>query len=587
MKRKYLSGSSKRKQKEIRLRNEEKGKRTLEQLNWGKTVSLDSPSELTTTEEEDVQIEESAEESNTLEDLTITNKPASDEITATSIAPTSRSDVGNSANATVTDVHSTSTSSDSSVQISNDVGRWKSLSESERDSVTLTGPQPLPKNLPKDSKGRSFPMSIFSRKMPNGETVARDWLVWSETAQSLFCFCCCLFATKSPPSARSEFSHPQLGCNDNWRKLYEKTEAHEKNVAHISNYIKWRDLILSLDMSKGIDSFQRQQFGKEKERWREILRSLLEVTLFLAERNLPFRGSTSAVGDPDNGLFLGSLELIGNHDSIINDHLDRVRKHQERGERMQAHYLSWQSQNEFINLCAKKVLKEILSKIDNSYYYGLMVDGTPDVSHTEQLTFVIRYPAQKNGTWEVLERFLKVQDCEKKKGEDICEVILSVLKEHNIDIGKCRGQGYDNGSNMSGCYKGVQALILEKNPQAIFAPCSAHTLNLCGVHAVEVATEIKSFFGDVQRLYNLFSSSPARWKILKETAGVSLHSLSDTRWSARIDAVRILVKNHTKMLEILSSVKTELDLTALAFSDAEHLLEWMKSFEYIQSTSVY
>ena len=133
MKRKCLSGSSKRKQKEIRLRNEEKGKRTLEQLNWGKTVSLDSPSELTTTEEEDVQIEESAEESNTLEHLTITNKPAFDEITATSIAPTSRSDVGNSANATVTDVHSTSTSSDSSVQISNDVGRWKSLSESERD----------------------------------------------------------------------------------------------------------------------------------------------------------------------------------------------------------------------------------------------------------------------------------------------------------------------------------------------------------------------------------------------------------------------------------------------------------------------
>ena len=97
--------------------------------------------------------------------------------------------------------------------------------------------------------------------------------------------------------------------------------------------------------------------------------------LYLAERNLPFRGSSSAVGDPDNGLFLGSPELIGNHDSIINDHLDGVRKHQECGEHMQAHYLPWQSQNEFINLCAKKVLKEILSEIDNSYYYGLIVNG--------------------------------------------------------------------------------------------------------------------------------------------------------------------------------------------------------------------
>ena len=63
---------------------------------------------------------------------------------------------------------------------------------------------------------------------------------------------------------------------------------------------------------------------------------------------------------------------------------------------------------------------------------------------------------------------------------------------------------------MSGCYKGVQALILEKNFKAIFAPCSAHTLNLCGVHAVEVAREIKIFFGNVQRLYNIFSGSPAQ-----------------------------------------------------------------------------
>ena len=47
------------------------------------------------------------------------------------------------------------------------------------------------------------------------------------------------------------------------------------------------------------------------------MKSLLEVTLHLAERNLPFRGSTSNVGDPENGLFRGTLELIGNHDSTI------------------------------------------------------------------------------------------------------------------------------------------------------------------------------------------------------------------------------------------------------------------------------
>ena len=83
---------------------------------------------------------------------------------------------------------------------------------------------------------------------------------------------------------------------------------------------------------------------------------------------------------------------------------------------------------------------------------------------TEQLTFVLRYTVLKNGNWEVVERFLTVKDFEKKKGEDICKAILSILEDHKIDIGRCRGQGYDNGSNMSRCYKGVQALFLEKNP---------------------------------------------------------------------------------------------------------------------------
>ena len=81
------------------------------------------------------------------------------------------SDVGHSTDATV--AHDTS--SESSVQISNDVANWKSLSACEIDTIVLMGPQLLPKNLSKD-KSRSFLMSIFSRKMPNGETVARDYL---------------------------------------------------------------------------------------------------------------------------------------------------------------------------------------------------------------------------------------------------------------------------------------------------------------------------------------------------------------------------------------------------------------------------
>ena len=121
-------------------------------------------------------------------------------------------------------------------------------------------------------------------------------------------------------------------------------------------------------------------------------------------------------------------------------------------------------------------------------------------------------------------------------------MICNVLKEHDIQLKNCRGQGYDNSSDMSGCYKGARALIREKSPQAVFSPCSAHTLNLCGVHAAESNDVVKKCFGNVQKLYNLFSSGPSRWKILNEIAHISLHKLSVTHWSARIEAVKPLAK---------------------------------------------
>ena len=127
------------------------------------------------------------------------------------------------------------------------------------------------------------------------------------------------------------------------------------------------------------------------------------------------------------------------------------------------HYLSWSSQNEFIAECGKLVCDATVEEVKSAFYYSIIVDGTP-----------------------------------------VCE------QENDIDLRNCRGQGYDNGANMAGIYRGAQAIILEKNPQAIFSPCNAHSLNLCGVHAAESSPEVKSFFENMQKLYKLFSSSPAR-----------------------------------------------------------------------------
>ena len=98
----------------------------------------------------------------------------------------------------------------------------------------------------------------------------------------------------------------------------------------------------------------------------------------------------------------------------------------------------------------------------------------------------------------------------KKTGIDIANLILETLKEYRIPIDDCRGQGYDNFANMSGKYNGAQQHISSVNPFCLYCPCGCHSLNLCGVDSASSCTEAVTYFGMVQTIYNLFSSSPQR-----------------------------------------------------------------------------
>ena len=141
------------------------------------------------------------------------------------------------------------------------------------------------------------------------------------------------------------------------------------------------------------------------------------VVLFLSERQLPFPGSTTECNNPSNGLFLGNLELLSGHNKILTSHLDEVKKYHESNSRMQAHYLSPRSQNEFIDECSEVVLNTIVEEFKQALYYDIIVDGTPDVFHTdtEQIIFILRYVNLSEKVCEICERILRMEDCDKKR----------------------------------------------------------------------------------------------------------------------------------------------------------------------------
>ena len=88
--------------------------------------------------------------------------------------------------------------------------------------------------------------------------------------------------------------------------------------------------------------------------------------------------------------------------------------------------------------------------------------------------------------------------------------------------------------------------------------CGCHSLDLCGADSAVCCNEAISFFGTIQIVYNLFSSSPQRWKILKSNIGSSLHGLSGTRWTDRVASVSPLPGIRKSQQELLAlNVTTE------------------------------
>ncbi|XP_065658546.1 zinc finger MYM-type protein 1-like [Hydra vulgaris] len=245
-----------------------------------------------------------------------------------------------------------------------------------------------------------------------------------------------------------------------------------------------------------LDDYLINSINEEKMVWREILKIVVDAILFCAKNNIALRGLNEKIGDPNCGIFLNLIEFASHYNRTLKE---RIEKHK-KGSVL---YFSPMIQNEIIKLFGDITRNEIISRIKKSKYYTILFDCTPDISKKEQMSQMIQYVhVDSNGKVMIEEGFINFIHSHEKTGEGLTTEILNKLECDKLDINDDRGQGYDNGANMAGKYKGVRARILEINSLAIFIPCAAHNLNLAGVQAGSTSPEMITFFGTVQRLFN-------------------------------------------------------------------------------------
>ena len=339
-----------------------------------------------------------------------------------------------------------------------------------------------------NSVSRKCTPTMFQRSNRNGEVVKHSWLCFSPANGRVYCFFCKLMGT-----VRSQFTHDAF-CD--WKHGTDRLSSHEQSKDHIEAV--WKTASRAKKAGR-IDSELAHEMDRHEHYWRSLLKRLISVLKFVCERGLALRGDNETIGSPNNGNYLGLLELLAEYDDFLGQHIKNLASYGSD----HTNYLSSIVCEELVRQRGYRVLNEIISRSKLSKYYSVSLDSTADEGHVDQLTLIFRYMEQDRPV-EKFEKFLPNQG---RKAEEMFCGLMNFLEDHDIDIQNCRGQSYDNASAMSGRYNGLQAKVSAVNHHATSIPCAGHSLNLVGVAASECCASAVAFFDFLEALYVFFTAS--------------------------------------------------------------------------------
>ena len=184
-------------------------------------------------------------------------------------------------------------------------------------------------------------------------------------------------------------------------------------------------------------------------------------------------------------------------------------------------------------------------------------------------------------TFTPQELFIGFYSTETTTADALYKLILDTMLRLNLPIEMLRGQCYDGASNMSGRYNGVQKLIKQRQPKAVYIHCAAHRMNLATLAAA--TTELRNALNEASSAIEFIRASPKRLAVFghqqdHDTAG--LRSFSRTRWTCNERSLKSLLDNWTAVLTTLTAIQSDPASASDPAAKAQGFKRAMEQFEF-------
>ena len=310
--------------------------------------------------------------------------------------------------------------------------------------------QPDPKNIPAQQLSNRilhFQASWYKQY---------PWLHYSSSIKCVLCFHCVKTYTikKSELSKKADPVFSSKGFS-NWMNALASFQWHQNSKSH------HHAMTVSAQERSPIDTQLSSAWAQQQDDARHCLQNIVGSIQYLARQGIALRGHETQ----DSNLFQ-LLKFKAKDDARLRTWLTRCHD-----------YTSPQVQNEILQMLGNCIVRSIAQSIQllPVLQYSLIIDGTQDVSGTEQESICLRYVDHDLVPHEV---FIGLYEVPGTTGVEIAKMAEDVLLRLNISISGLRAQTYDGAANMSGKYSGAQAELKRQQPLALFVHCGAHCLNL-------------------------------------------------------------------------------------------------------------
>lgn len=460
----------------------------------------------------------------------------------------------------------------------------KNLSIEEKMSLIRKPFQPEKHELPggnfPQEHGHRFNSNQYYKSLPNGGRLWRDWLSYSLSSKRFYCLHCMFFGKNAQKSWIYDGFHA-------WQRLMD-ISVHEKTEVHINASIVVKMKCSSMAVLPQMYASKRNQVAEN----REIVHILIDITLFLGQHSLPFRGHREGWSEQIKGNFKDLVKLLCKFSPTLAVYIDRLQIHG----RNQINFISWQRQNQLINSVSKCIKKSVKKELDRNNFFSVSIDTTFDSSRREQLAFIIRYVCIIEHSPVIRERLFGLKETSNTTGRQLFSVFQDICIENDLDWKLLLvGQSYDGASNMRGEYEGLQALIREINPAAIYTWCYAHRLSLVVVQMSSCSANAVDTFGNLEQLYALISTSKKRVAIYEnmqkeKNPKARVHRLKrveTTRWMSYSSALNTVLLTYDIVINTLEQIKITENADFKARSKATGLIDFFLSERFVLTAICY